>query len=119
MNFQRQKNLVEIYPKCYYGDEKLVVLENLVLNKGFILLDKENMQDFDAAQFALTTLAKHHAISYAYIKDIGGPVEFLKRFEDLTFLSFDAEKMRAMMVPFVDDPVALSIKILEVKKFAI
>ncbi len=105
---------MDIYPKCYYADEQLIVLENLVLDKGFVLLEKEKMQDFYAAQFALTTLAKHHAISYCYVKDIGGSQQFLKRFEDFNFLSYDAEKMRAMMVPFVDDPVALSIKILSV-----
>ncbi len=61
---------MDIYPKCYWADKKLIVLENLVMSKGFILPDKENLQDFNAAQFALTALAKHQVLSYAYMKDI-------------------------------------------------
>lgn len=109
---------MEIYPKSYYGDEHLVVLENLVLNKGFTLLNKEDFQDFNAAQFALATLAKHHAISYAYIKEIGGPKEFFKRFTDFDFLGFDNKNVRSLLVPFVEDPIEISISTLSVSLFS-
>ncbi len=108
---------MDIYPKCYYGDDKLVVLENLILTKGFMLHKKEDMQDFDAAQFALSSLAKHHAISYAYIKDVGGPEVFFKRFDDFTFLGMDTESLRAMVMPFVEDPIGISISILSVSNY--
>lgn len=49
INF-RLEDLLDIYPKCYYGDETMIVFENLVLDKGFALMDKEDRQDFDAAR---------------------------------------------------------------------
>lgn len=41
---------MSIYPKCYYGDKSLIVFENLVIEKGFILLKSEERQNFDAAK---------------------------------------------------------------------
>lgn len=40
---------MKIYPKCYYGDDKIIVFEDLIY-KGFSLLDKTDKQDFDAAK---------------------------------------------------------------------
>lgn len=45
----RQEHLLSIYPKCYYADNKMMVFENVVLDKGVFLLDKVEQQDFEAA----------------------------------------------------------------------
>lgn len=41
---------MNIYPKCYYADEKITVLENIVLEKGYEMLDRAVPQDFDGAK---------------------------------------------------------------------
>lgn len=41
---------MDIYPKCYFADDKLIVLENLLLEKDYGLLDKEELQDFETAK---------------------------------------------------------------------
>lgn len=39
-------------------------------------------------RLALTSLAKHHAISYAFIKSLGGPEVFFQKFPKLDFEPF-------------------------------
>lgn len=46
----------------------MVVLNNLVLDDTWIMLDKEERQDLETAKFVLTNLAKFHAASFAYIQ---------------------------------------------------
>lgn len=43
------EEFVNFYPKCYYGDKKMIVLENLVLEKGLVMLKKEDLHDLEAA----------------------------------------------------------------------
>ncbi|CAL8123628.1 unnamed protein product [Orchesella dallaii] len=80
-----QVGLLDIYPKCYYGDNKTLIFENLVVDRGFILLPKEEMQNLDAATLAIKTLAKHHAIGHAMIQTHGGPEKFFHKFKNLDF----------------------------------
>lgn len=48
----RQEHLIEkLYPKCYFADEKMIVLENLALDKGFAILDRDGHQDFETAKY--------------------------------------------------------------------
>lgn len=47
----RQEDLMDIYPKCYYADDKCIVFENLVVGKGYVLLNKEEQQDFESARY--------------------------------------------------------------------
>lgn len=49
----RQEDLMAIYPKCYYGDDSMIVFENLVVDKGFFLVNKEERQDFEAAKYVM------------------------------------------------------------------
>ncbi|CAL8070770.1 unnamed protein product [Orchesella dallaii] len=44
------EGLVDMYPKCYYGDNDMVVFENLVVGKGYVLLKKVEQQDLDAVR---------------------------------------------------------------------
>ncbi len=106
---------MSIYPKCYYGDNTMLVFENLVKDNNYTLLKKEDQHNFECAQLALKTLAKHHAISYAFIKHIGGHVEFLKRFPYLDFEIFKTKSARGMMEPTIETAVATYLYILEVQ----
>lgn len=40
------------FPKCWYADEDMVVLENLVLDDSFIMLNKDDKQDLFTAKLA-------------------------------------------------------------------
>lgn len=110
---------MNIYPKCYYGDGTMIVFENLVKEQNYITLSKEDQHDFESAQFALITLAKHHAISYAFIKHVGGEVEFFKRFPNLGFEIFKTNSARAMIEPTIETAVATYLNILEVNFFIV
>ncbi|CAL8123646.1 unnamed protein product [Orchesella dallaii] len=108
------EGLLDFYPKCYYGDENSIVFENLVLDdKGYTLLDAGEKQDMEAVRFAITNLAKHHAISYAFIKELGGPGPFLTQFPTLDFEAFTSPKCRAIFEPVVKNSIASNIQILE------
>ncbi|CAL8070780.1 unnamed protein product [Orchesella dallaii] len=110
------EGLVDMYPKCYYGDNDLIVLENLVVERGYVLLNKEEPQDLDAVRFAIATIAKHHAISYALIQEMGGPQNFFKRFPNLDFEAFYQPTGRAMMEPMLENGINTNVKILEKNK---
>lgn len=47
-----QGKLMDVYPKFYDhgGDDDCAIFENLVLDKGFAVLDKTQKQDFEAAR---------------------------------------------------------------------
>lgn len=47
---KRHPNFVDFYPKCYHGDDKLIVLENLKIEKGYELLDNKKRHDLEAAR---------------------------------------------------------------------
>ncbi|ODM93651.1 hypothetical protein Ocin01_13029, partial [Orchesella cincta] len=111
------EGLLDIYPKCYYGDNELVVFENIVVEKGYMLLPKDDMQDLDAATLAIQTLAKHHAISHAMIQKYGGPGEFFKQFPNLDFESFTRPAFRAMLQPALENALNINIQLLE--KYAV
>ncbi|ODM93652.1 putative oxidoreductase dhs-27 [Orchesella cincta] len=108
-----QERLLDIYPKCYYGDDKLMIFENLVVDKGYVLLPKEEMQDFEAATFAMKTLAKHHAISHAMIKAQGGPQKFFQKFKSLDFESFSAPAFEFMIKSSLENNLNTNIQLLE------
>ncbi|ODM93654.1 hypothetical protein Ocin01_13030 [Orchesella cincta] len=105
--------LVDFYPKCYYGDENMVVFENLVLDRGFSLLSADEKQDMEAVSFAIDHLAKHHAISYALINEFGGPGPFFTRFPTLDIDAFSTPAFQKMFGPVVESSVMSSINILE------
>jgi hypothetical protein len=46
----RCENLLDFFPKCLYGDDEMVVLENVVLDDNFIMLSKEERQDLFTAK---------------------------------------------------------------------
>ncbi|CAL8070772.1 unnamed protein product [Orchesella dallaii] len=110
------EGLVDMYPKCYYGDDDMIVFENLVVEKGYVLLDKVEQQDLDAVRMAIATLAKHHAISYAFIQEMGGPQNFFKRFPNLNFEAFNQPTARAMMDPMCENGINTNVKMLEKNK---
>ncbi len=109
--------LMDIYPKCYFADEDMVVLDNYLdgSDTGYMLLNKIERQDFKSAEIALKTLAKHHAISYAFIQEkFGGKgEEFLKRFPIFGEDAFKTEAVKGMMQPIMENGVEINIKILE------
>ncbi len=44
----------DIYPKCYFADdEKLIILENLVADKGYTLLGKQGRHSLEVATYIL------------------------------------------------------------------
>lgn len=63
---------------------------------------------------ALTTLAKHHAISYAFVKENGGPDEFFNRFPNLNFEAFNQDILKVMLEPLIENGIKTNIKLLEV-----
>ncbi|CAL8070781.1 unnamed protein product [Orchesella dallaii] len=112
------EGMVDMYPKCYYGDNNMVVFENLVVGKGYVLLNKKEQQDLDATKVALTSLAKHHAISHAFIQEMGGPKPFFKRFQNLDLEVFNHPTARELMEPMVENAIRTNIKILQNDKTA-
>ncbi|ODN02392.1 putative oxidoreductase dhs-27 [Orchesella cincta] len=110
------EGLVDMFPKCYYGDEHMIVFENLVVEKGYELLDKKELQDLEAIRFAIINLAKHHAISYALIQEMGGPENFFKRFPNLDFEVYTQPTARTMMDPMIENAIDTNLKILQKNK---
>src|SRR3989442_559643 len=104
---------MDFYPKCYYADKKMIVLENLVLEKGYTQANKEERQTLEHAKFALTNLAKHHAIGHLMIKENGGPDKFFKRFPNLEFESFDTSFMINLIEGLCNNSVLSNKNILE------
>lgn len=45
----RMSELIDFLPKCYYADESVIVLENLVVSKGYGLLPHDG-HDFNTAR---------------------------------------------------------------------
>lgn len=43
--------MLDFFPKVFYGDDEMVVLENLVLDDTFIMLDKEERMDLFTAKY--------------------------------------------------------------------
>ncbi|CAL8070771.1 unnamed protein product [Orchesella dallaii] len=107
------EGLVDMYPKCYYGDDDMIVFENLVVGKGYVMLDKQEMQDLEATKLGINSLAKHHAISYALIQEMGGPEPFFQRFPNLDFEVYNQPSARKMIAPMVDNAIKTNVKILQ------
>ncbi len=91
----------------------MIVLENLVLDKGYSLKNKAEQQSLECAQFAIKTLAKHHAIAHVMIAENGGPQKFFKIFPNLDLESFDKPFMMNLLKGMCDNAVLSNIKILE------
>ncbi len=72
------------------------------------------MQDFEAAKFALTTLAKHHAISYAFIKEIGGHKVLMEKFPAFSCEMYKTEIAKEMLPSMFEDAVTINLNIVEV-----
>jgi len=64
--------MLDFFPKLLYGDDDMIVLENLVVEDTFVMLDKEKKQDLFTAKLVLEHLAQFHGASYAFIEDFGG-----------------------------------------------
>ncbi len=69
---------MNFYPKCYFADEHMIVLENLVVDKGYELKNKDEGQTLENAKFAMKTLAKHHALGHVMIMETGGSEKFFQ-----------------------------------------
>ncbi|CAL8097883.1 unnamed protein product [Orchesella dallaii] len=102
-----------IYPKCYYADETITIFENLVVEQGYALIDKEVQQDLEEAKTALMTLAQHHAISFALIKEHKGAKTFFKKFKNLDFECYHTEEARGGLTPLLENGINACITILE------
>lgn len=63
---------------------------------------------------AIKTLAKHHAISYAMIKEAGSVKRFFKRFTDLDFESYRNPYFMDLTKPLLINGLSANLKILEV-----
>jgi len=105
------KNLMTFFPKFIYGDDEIVVLDNLVLDDTFIMLSKEEKQDLETAKVVLTNLAKFHAVNYSIIKDLGAE-EFRKKFALNCTECFDSTKNPAMAQMF-DGSVGTALNVLQ------
>ncbi|ODM90786.1 hypothetical protein Ocin01_15895 [Orchesella cincta] len=104
--------LDNIYPKCYFADDKITIFENLFL-KGYRLGDREEKQSLEEAKIALSTLAQHHAISFALIKEYKGPIEFFKKFENLDFECYFTDQARGSLEPLMENGISACITMLE------
>lgn len=62
----------------------------------------------------LTALARHHAISQAFIENTGGPEAFFLRFPDLNFDGLTAPWSRMMLGGMVENAVARLLDIFQV-----
>ncbi|CAL8070768.1 unnamed protein product [Orchesella dallaii] len=90
----------------------MVVFENVVVGKGYVLLNKKEQQGLDATKVALTSLAKHHAISHAFIQEMDGPKPFFKRFQNLDLEVYNHPTARELMEPMVENAIRTNVKIL-------
>ncbi|ODM98198.1 hypothetical protein Ocin01_08480 [Orchesella cincta] len=106
------EDLLDLYPKCYYGDNNMLVFENLVSDKGYVLLNKVEKHDLNTTRVAIKTLAKHHAISYAVIEEEGAE-NFFKRFANLDFEAYTQPTARTTVEPMLDNGIRANIKILQ------
>lgn len=70
---------------------------------------------FFFVRLALTNLAKHHAISYALIRELGDAKLFFQRFPNLECEAFCIESNRDMLGPSFDNGIDTNIMILEVR----
>jgi len=46
----RSKNALPFFPRCLYGDDEIVLMDNVVLNDGFEMLPKLDLQDLKTAK---------------------------------------------------------------------
>lgn len=113
MFINRRPEFLNFYPKCYYGDGKMIVLENLVVGKDYILRNKEDRQDLESAKCGVTALAKHHALGHVMIEENGGVEKFFERFQYLDFEGYDNPFIEGMMGQMFDNCVKSNMKILE------
>jgi len=62
----------------------------------------------------LTTLAQHHAISFAIIKEHQGAQQFFNRFKDLDFECYHTSQARGSLEPLLENGITACITMLEV-----
>lgn len=110
----RCQDLLPFFPKCLYGDDEMVVMNNLVLDDTWIMLDKEEGQDLETAKLVLTNLAKFHAASFAYIqKEFGSREKFLEEWETVCVEAFLTAKI-PMMDEIFENGIKTCLSILNV-----
>lgn len=49
----RLEDFVSFYPKCYFADKTMIVMEDLGLERGFVMLKREERQDLEEAMYGL------------------------------------------------------------------
>lgn len=64
--------------------------------------------------FALETLAKHHALTYAMIAETGGEEAFSKKFPNIDADASESEMITTMMCKSIEDSFITMATILEV-----
>lgn len=65
-------------------------------------------------RIVLSNYAKHHALSYAFIKHVGGPERFFQQFPKLDFEAFSYEPAQHVMGTGFEGAISRDIGILEV-----
>lgn len=48
--FLRSKKPMDFFPTCFYADDKEIILENLVKDKGYYLNSKLDRQDLETVK---------------------------------------------------------------------
>ncbi|CAG7818790.1 unnamed protein product [Allacma fusca] len=105
--------LADLLPKCYYASDDFIVFENL-LSKGFVMLNKFDLHDFQTAEIVIRNLAKFHAISHAFFQHIGEE-NFRTKYSVMAAKSFYAEEGETLCGAWVQIAVDGAIKILSSK----
>ncbi|CAL8123640.1 unnamed protein product [Orchesella dallaii] len=64
-------------------------------------------------RFAIVTLAKYHAVSYALTKELGGQEKFFDKFPNFNFGAFLLDSARVMLEPMVNSGLETNMALLE------
>ena len=67
-------------------------------------------------RLAIENSAKHHAVSYAMIKEYGGPEKFFNHFECLGLDMSTKDCIREMLEPSILSALNTSVTIIEVQR---
>lgn len=93
----------------------MIVLENLVLDDNWIMLDKEEGQDMETAKLVLGNLAKFHAACYAFIqREYGGRGKFMEEWEVVCFENSLRADLKSMN-QFFENGINTCVSILKVR----
>jgi len=89
------------------------VLENLVLDDTFIMLNKETRQDLFTAKYVLANLARFHASTYAFIQEEYGSSDKFKEDWDLVCAECFLGDNNPMIESMYDNGVVSCINVLK------